>query len=206
MAQFIPGGRQGMRNNMYGVMNQETVSYIQSRINNISDMYGEAANSFVSNLRQDFDKGALRSISMARSNLEYTGTLFNEGIRRLRTEEDFRLASPMAQLYLRAQPSIRKDIYAGRLEGWDKEDPYPNLHGERNPYYQSVMEGALRYGDEEDVPVDDEFFRFYFTEDVPELEINEKLIVRQNWNRLYNLINREGEDIIDPTSIDGSYL
>lgn len=207
MATFIPGGRQGMRNAMYGTMSQETVNFIQNNINSLTTRYGDSARQFQESLQQQFNAGALASIALARQNLEYAGTMFEDGIRTMRTVEDFRLATPMNQLYMRALPAINREIRSGRLSGWDNHDKYPNLTGERNPLFQSVMSGVVRYSDEEEIPTEQDFLRIYYTEEEErELELNEKLMIRQNWNRLYNLINQSGDEAMDPTSIEGSYL
>lgn len=111
-----------------------------------------------------------------------------------------------------ANPYFLKEFMSGRMEGWQRDNPYPGLEGHRNPYFQNVMNGAMQYGDEDwlDDEAEDKFV-FYYNDEVealPELMVNERFIIKQNWNALYNLISSQDEEegIIDPTSLDGNYL
>lgn len=208
MAILISGGRDNMRTAMYGVMSNESINYIQNRINSLTERYGESAFEFQQAVQHRFDTGALRAINIAKNSLEFAGSIFEDSIRPLYTVDEFRYANPLNQSYLCAMPYINQEVRAGRLEGWCCEDRYPNLPGERNPLYQSVMSGVLLYGDEGEDTGGEEVFRIYMNEDLDnerELQTNEKLMIRYNWNRLYNLINGDNEEI-DPTSISGAYL
>ena len=42
MAILISGGRDNMRTAMYGVMSNESINYIQNRINSLTERYGES--------------------------------------------------------------------------------------------------------------------------------------------------------------------
>ena len=70
----------------------------------------------------------------------------------------------------------------------------------------------MQYGDEDwlDDEAEDKFV-FYYNDEVEELHelmVNERFIIKQNWNALYNLISSQDDEegIIDPTSLDGNYL
>lgn len=212
MAMLISGGRDAMRNHMYGAISLDTANFIQNQIQSLSAQYGEVVKGFQDQLMSNFHASAMRSINLAKNNLDSTGNMFDEGFKRLYTVDDFRTASLNNQNYTMANPYFLKEFMSGRMEGWQRDNPYPGLVGSQNPYFQNVMNGAMQYGDEDwlDDEAEDKFVFYYNdeVEELPELMVNERFIIKQNWNALYNLISSQDEEegIIDPTSLDGNYL
>lgn len=207
----IHGGRDAMRVHMYGTMNQNTFNYIQNRMDSLESIYGSQASWFTNRLQQRFNESAVRANIIAQSNLEYSGGLFDDGVRTFRTVEDFRKASRINQTYILSNPYFANEYNSARIEGWGyKPTKYQDLVGEDNPYYQNVVDGMLQYDDESLFGEVEEKFVIYSNEELDELQplrLNESIMIRNNWNRLYNLINQESEDELeDPTSLHGSYL
>lgn len=216
MAMLITGGRDAMRNHMYGAISQDTANFIQSQIASLTATYGDVAAGFQNQLMSNFNASAMRSITLAKNNLDSTGNMFDEGVRKLTTVDDFRMTSLNNQHYICSNPYFLREFTSGRMEGWKLERTYPELTGGRDPYFQNVMQGAVQYGDEDwgNEDSEDVIIQYYNdeVEELPELMINEKFIIKQNWNTLYNLIQSNSSDeedydsIIDPTSIDGNFL
>lgn len=211
MARLIEGGRDSYRTSMYGAMSESTFEFLQNKISTITERYGSGAKWFQEKVQSVFNKGAVRSLSLARNNLEYSGGVFKGGIRRLRTVEEFRKANLKNQHHLLAHPYFQREMESGRIEGWGyMTSGFDKLKGTNNPYYQAAVDGMVQFGDEhfgedtgEDVIV------IYDSDELEpiELKINEKIMVRDNWTRLYNLINgSDEEEVVDPTSLHGSYL
>ena len=208
MARLHLGGRDTARVHMYGTMNMDTVNFIQNRIDNITTLYGEGAAWFQDKLQQRFNDSAIRSINIAQNNMCYSGGVFDDGIRQMFSIDDFRVASRNNQRYILSNPYFQKEYSNGRIEGWGfEEDRFPKLTGEDNPYYQQVVDGMVQYADENyDGEEHDEKFVIYSNDaldELPELLMNQKVMVRNNWNRFYDMIS-EGEE--DPSSLHGAYL
>lgn len=208
MARLHLGGRDTARVHMYGTMNMDTVNFIQNRIDNITNLYGEGAAWFQDKLQQRFNDSAIRSINIAQNNMRYSGGVFDDGIRQMFSIDDFRSASRNNQRYILSNPYFQKEYSSGRIEGWGfEEDRFPKLTGENNPYYQQVVDGMVQYADEHyDGEEHDEKFVIYSNDaldELPELLMNQKVMVRNNWNRFYGMIS-EGEE--DPSSLHGAYL
>lgn len=208
MARLHLGGRDTARVHMYGTMNMDTVNFIQNRIDNITNLYGEGAAWFQDKLQQRFNDSAIRSINIAQNNMHYSGGVFDDGIRQMFSIDDFRVASRNNQRYILSNPYFQKEYSSGRIEGWGfEEDRFPKLTGEDNPYYQQVVDGMVQYADENyDGEEHDEKFVIYSNDaldELPELLMNQKVMVRNNWNRFYGMIS-EGEE--DPSSLHGAYL
>lgn len=208
MARLHLGGRDTARVHMYGTMNMDTVNFIQNRIDNITNLYGEGAAWFQDKLQQRFNDSAIRSINIAQNNMRYSGGVFDDGIHQMFSIDDFRTASRNNQRYVLSNPYFQKEYSSGRIEGWGfEEDRFPKLTGEDNPYYQQVVDGMVQYADENyDGEEHDEKFVIYSNDaldELPELLMNQKVMVRNNWNRFYGMIS-EGEE--DPSSLHGAYL
>ena len=56
MARLHLGGRDAARVHMYGTMNMDTVNFIQSRIDDITNLYGDQAMWFQDKLQKRFIK------------------------------------------------------------------------------------------------------------------------------------------------------
>ncbi len=210
MARIISGGREGMRAHMYGTMTPDTYDYIQEQIYSYASTFGDQYNRFAETLKNRFNNGAKRQLAIAQSNMEYSGSLFKEGIRTLRTVRDYRTASLNNQRYLLANPYIASEFKQSRIEGWQNKHEDFVYAGDHNPYYQNAIDGMICYGDETLFDEEDhDRFTIYSSDVLDEMEslrMNEQIMVRNNWFRLYNLLNQEGDEVEDPTSIEGSYL
>lgn len=213
MARLMSGGRDDMVVRMFGTMSRETTEYIRSGIDSLVDRYGDGVRAFQERVKNNFERLASRDIRIAKNNLEYVGSMFERGVRRLRTVNDFRRASRINQTYMLSHPYFANEYEKGRIEGWGyEEDRFPSLKGESNPYYQKIMNGLLQYSDERiDGEEGEEIIELFFSDELDELgelEPNEAFIVQNNWLKLYNLLNQHNEDgeTEDPTSIHGAYL
>ena len=140
MARLHLGGRDAARVHMYGTMNMDTVNFIQNRIDNITNLYGDQAMWFQDKLQQRFNEGAIRSINIAQNNMRYSGGVFDDGIRQMFSIDDFRSASRNNQRYILSNPYFQKNTVVDVSKVGDlKKIRFPKLTGEDNPYYQQVV-------------------------------------------------------------------
>ena len=122
MARLHLGGRDTARVHMYGTMNMDTVNFIQNRIDNITNLYGEGAAWFQDKLQQRFNDSAIRSINIAQNNMRYSGGVFDDGIRQMFSIDDFRVASRNNQRYILSNPYFQKEYSSGRIGDLKKTD------------------------------------------------------------------------------------
>ena len=218
MAIVISSDRNQMFSQMYGTMSDETLGFLTNNIDKLTNTFKNYAGqipNYIQEVSSRFKKGAVRTANLAKSIINTAKNIFNNNICYLDNTFDFRTCSPINQQYIYANDYFRNEIDSGRLDGWHETrvDNYPDLVGWVNPLNQLATDGLLQYGDEylDNVERDSNINFYVNYNGDKQLTFTQQLIIKQNCENLYRLINTKEDDealdsIIDPTSITGKYI
>jgi len=123
------------------------------------------------------------------------------------TLEECRLAKPIMQRYIMAEPTLREIYHRQMCDGYSDSyvDIWPTLKGQDHPDYRKVMSGAVQLIDEKG-NTDKGWRVTMYADDLDEgdrmLEPDEQFVCRSAWDVVRDAIEQK----IDPTNIFGGEL
>lgn len=200
MAQIIEGGADLFDALAYGKPHPGTQQFLQTQIQNMSNVATEAGQRFYQNAVNLYDRfsgsTAMRYANAARRAI---GSIWqSDEIRRLASTGDFQQAPLTMQRWIMAEPTVRRLYQQQRVEGY--EGSYVDVHkgdiGEEHYDYRRVMQGIV-HGEDTDEDWTATTYLDDLLPDDQELLLEEQVDILDSWTNIVAKI-REGRS--DPTS------
>lgn len=209
MAQVIRSSLTEFNNMQYGSISNEGYNYVQNTLNQAMESGLFTNNMQLFNeMQANVNKYAYASIVMAETSMNGTGSLMDDGIYPIYDVSRFVSTSLYNQQYLISEPALFNAAKNGVISGWSETLPehYFDNRDLANERYREVMDGQIQWADEDSG--EEDVFKVYFADDFCEnpLKFNEKIIMRQNWERLSGMVFGDKEDALDPTDQFGGML
>lgn len=189
---------------IYQLPHQNTVNFIQQRMQDASQRIVGAGQQFFNQARDLYDRFAGEAaIRKAKAAKRAMGSLWDDNeVRTLSNVEELQAANNVMRRWVMANPMIRDMYKKQQIEGYDTlyKDPFPDeASGEDNYDYRRVMNGIV----EEFVDTDgeDNWRATTWIEDLlpedHELDFLDQNEVLCTWEALENIVRRRKDD---PTS------
>lgn len=197
----VGGGEYGANALLYKPLSQQTLSYLNDRLNSTLDRMKDIGGLFTQSVRSLYDKyNSREAIQRAKMVLHGAGVHLAQDIIYPVSYDQYHNINLLMQRYVISQPDVN-DMYVRNLcYGFEDtfEDPEPGTYGEDRYDYQRVMSGVLQFEEN-----GDGYFKFYSNDDTEsELDNLDKISVLDSWDTALRLI-AEGKD---PTRLDGELL
>lgn len=122
-------------------------AYLEQNFRGNAEILTDMGRSFVQRSRQLFEQANHSNLAQqARAIMRRVKTFFNpNSIMELNTLEAIRCAQPVMQRYIMAEPHLRKEYHAQRIDGYSDSyvDMSPKQVGDDHYDYRRVMQGVM---------------------------------------------------------------
>lgn len=191
---------------LYPEPNVNTQNYIRNQIDRYSETLTEVGRNFMKTSKEVYDRfNDINAVRLAKSALRSAHGLFHDdSIQALNTLERLRMAQPVMQRWIMAEPTIREIYHQQRCDGFSDSyvDLHPNQIAKGHYDYRVVTDGIILESDNEDDP----WTSITYSEELEtgdrELDIIEKADILSTWD-ITKMFIGEGED---PTNMFGGKL
>ena len=174
-----------------------TLSFMESTMNNVSNVLTAGGQAFLSNARSIYDNlNGSYAMQMARAACNKVGNMFaRTDIHEIREIEKLQNANLIMQRYIMASPEVRTVFQSQLCNGYSETyvDMYPGKIGEDHYDYRRVQNGILNDEDERIT---------YYLDDLVEgdreLAFDEQLAIKATWKVVADLMKYGSVDPTDP--------
>ena len=188
---------------LFGEQPASTQNYIQSQLSGFNQTMTDLGRQFMETSREIYDRlNDSNTIRMAKAAIRMAKGIFHPNtIHDMATVEDLRLAQPLMQRYIMAEPTLREKFRKQQVDGYSNTyvDIEPGLYGSAQYDYRQVMSGVVQdFVDEsgEDSWKSVNYFHELHPDD-NELSITDKHTVLKVWDLVRMALDAE----VDPTDI-----
>lgn len=154
MATIIHGGIDHFNELVYGQSNPATLNFIQQMNHNVSQTLTDMGRAFVTEVQQVYKAIDTSDITrrIKAAGRRISAAFADNQVKQLHVMEDFQTAPLVMRRWLMAEPTVRALYHSHGCDGYSGTyiDQAPGMIGEDHYDYRRVMDGVVRYGDEED--------------------------------------------------------
>jgi hypothetical protein len=179
-----------------------TLSFIESTMNNVSNVLTAGGQTFLSNARTIYDNlNGSYAMQLARAAINKVGNMFTRtDIHEIREIDRMQNANLIMQRYIMANPEVRGMFQSQLCNGYSDTyvDMEPGKIGENHYDYRRVMNGIVK----EDKADDGEYMSSYYLDELAEgdreLMHDEQVSIMKTWEEISYLMKHGKSDPTDP--------